>query len=201
MLDRILDFIRNKYFIGAMTLLIVFIGVNSVIGYYSNKANEAEFKKFVEINEEFSVDESDSNTLYDELDLNFDSYGYELITKTILAKKAVDEANFDLALNLYLEMHKLILDKNINKATKNILKEQYAENIVRIYMEKNDFDGGSNFIKENTTNSLRFHELAGDFYKFFEKSEDSLFHYDKALTFDIDEAQKNIINLKKPREK
>ena len=201
MLDRILDFIKNKYFIGAITLLIVFIVVNSVLGYYSNKANEAEFKKFVEINEEFSVDESDSNTLYDELDLNFDSYGYELITKTILAKKAVDEANFDLALNLYLEMHKLILDKNINKATKNILKEQYAENIVRIYMEKNDFDGGSNFIKENTTNSLRFHELAGDFYKFFEKSEDSLFHYDKALTFDIDEAQKNIINLKKPKEK
>ena len=201
MLDRILDFIKNKYFIGAITLLIVFIVVNSVLGYYSNKANEAEFKKFVEINEEFSVDESDSNTLYDELDLNFDSYGYELITKTILAKKAVDEANFDLALNLYLEMHKLILDKNINKATKNILKEQYAENIVRIYMEKNDFDGGSNFIKENTTDSLRFHELAGDFYKFFEKSEDSLFHYDKALTFDIDEAQKNIINLKKPREK
>ena len=201
MLDRILDFIKNKYFIGAITLLIVFIVVNSVLGYYSNKANEAEFKKFVEINEEFSVDESDSNTLYDELDLNFDSYGYELITKTILAKKAVDEANFELALNLYLEMHKLILDKNINKATKNILKEQYAENIVRIYMEKNDFDGGSNFIKENTTNSLRFHELAGDFYKFFEKSEDSLFHYDKALTFDIDEAQKNIINLKKPKEK
>ena len=200
MLDRILDFIKNKYFIGAITLLIVFIVVNSVLGYYSNKANEAEFKKFVEINEEFSVDESDSNTLYDELDLNFDSYGYELITKTILAKKAVDEANFDLALNLYLEMHKLILDKNINKATKNILKEQYAENIVRIYMEKNDFDGGSNFIKENSTNSLRFHELAGDFYKFFEKSEDSLFHYDKALTFDIDEAQKNIINLKKPKE-
>jgi len=199
-LDRILDFIRNRYFIGAMTLLIVFIVVNSVIGYYSNKANETEFKKFVEINEEFSVDESDSNALFDELDLDFDSYGYELITKTILAKKAVDEDNFDLALNLFLEMHKLIQDENINKATKNILKEQYVENIVRIYMEKNDFNGGSNFIKENTTDSLRFHELAGDFYKFFEKSEDSLFHYDKALTYDIDEAQKNIINLKKPKE-
>ena len=39
-------------------------------------------------------------------------------------------------------------------------------------MEKNDFNGGSNFIKENTADSLRFHELAGDFYKFFEKSED-----------------------------
>ena len=200
MLDRILDFIRNRYFIGAVALLIVSIVINSVMAYYSNKANEAEFKKFVEINEEFSVDESDSNELFDQLDLDFDSYGYELITKTILAKKAVDEGNFDLALTLFLEMHKGILDENIDKDTKNILKEQYVENIVRIYMEKNDFNGGSNFIKENTADSLRFHELAGDFYKFFEKSEDSVFHYDKALTYDIDEAQKNIINLKKPKE-
>ena len=200
MLDRILDFLRNRYFIGAVILIVVLIIVNSVMGYYSSKANEAEFKKFVEINEEFSVDESDSDTLFNELDLDFESYGYELITKTILAKKAVDEGNFDLALKLFIEMYELILDKNISKDTKNILKEQYAENIVRIYMEKNDFDGGSNFIKENTTDSLRFHELAGDFYKFFEKNEDSVFHYDKALTFDIDEAQKNIINLKKPKE-
>ncbi len=200
MLDRILDFLRNRYFIGAVILILVLIIVNSVMGYYSSKANEAEFKKFVEINEEFSVDESDSDTLFNELDLDFESYGYELITKTILAKKAVDEGNFDLALKLFIEMYELILDKNISKDTKNILKEQYAENIVRIYMEKNDFDGGSNFIKENTTDSLRFHELAGDFYKFFEKNEDSVFHYDKALTFDIDEAQKNIINLKKPKE-
>tara|TARA_Y100000996_G_scaffold391736_1_gene353951 strand:- start:434 stop:1036 length:603 start_codon:yes stop_codon:yes gene_type:complete len=199
-LDRILDFIRNRYFIGAVALLIVSIVINSVMAYYSNKANEAEFKKFVEINEEFSVDESDSNELFDQLDLDFDSFGYELITKTILAKKAVDEGNFDLALTLFLEMHKGILDENIDKDTKNILKEQYVENIVRIYMEKNDFNGGSNFIKENTADSLRFHELAGDFYKFFEKSEDSVFHYDKALTYDIDEAQKNIINLKKPKE-
>ena len=200
MLDRILDFIRNRYFIGAVALLIVSIVINSVMAYYSNKANEAEFKKFVAINEEFSVDESDSNELFDQLDLDFDSFGYELITKTILAKKAVDEGNFDLALTLFLEMHKGILDENIDKDTKNILKEQYVENIVRIYMEKNDFNGGSNFIKENTADSLRFHELAGDFYKFFEKSEDSVFHYDKALTYDIDEAQKNIINLKKPKE-
>ena len=200
MLDRILDFLRNRYFIGAVILIVVLIIVNSVMGYYSSKANEAEFKKFVEINEEFSVDETDSDTLFNELDLDFESYGYELITKTILAKKAVDEGNFDLALKLFIEMYELILDKNISKDTKNILKEQYAENIVRIYMEKNDFDGGSNFIKENTTDSLRFHELAGDFYKFFEKNEDSVFHYDEALTFDIDEAQKNIINLKKPKE-
>ena len=134
------------------------------------------------------------------LDLNFDSFGYELITKTILAKKAVDEENFGLALNLFLEMYQLVQSETMSKTTKNILQEQYAENIVRIYMEKNDFDGGAIFIKENTINSLRFHELAGDFYKFFEKSEDSVFHYNQALTFDLDEAQKNIINLKKPKE-
>ena len=43
MLDRILDFIRNRYFIGAVALLIVSIVINSVMAYYSNKANEAEF--------------------------------------------------------------------------------------------------------------------------------------------------------------
>tara|TARA_B100001996_G_scaffold266527_1_gene208186 strand:+ start:1192 stop:1794 length:603 start_codon:yes stop_codon:yes gene_type:complete len=200
MLERILDFLKNKYFIGGITLVaLIFIG-SSVMNYYSEKANEAEFRKFVKINEEFSIEESNSNELFNNLDLNFDSFGYELITKTVLAKKAVDEANFDLALNLFLEMYQLVKSERISKVTKNILEEQYAENIVRIYMEKNDFVGGSNFIKENTINSLRFHELAGDFYKFFEKNKDSVFHYNQALTFDLDETQKNIINLKKPKE-
>ena len=200
MLDRILDFLKNKYFIGGVALVTLMLVGSSVMNYYNEKANEAEFKKFVKINEEFSIEESDSNELFNNLDLNFDSFGYELITKTILAKKAVDEENFDLALNLFLEMYQLVQSETMSKTTKNILQEQYAENIVRIYMEKNDFDGGAPFIKENTINSLRFHELAGDFYKFFEKSEDSVFHYNQALTFDLDEAQKNIINLKKPKE-
>ncbi len=200
MLDRILDFLKNKYFIGGVALVTLMLVGSSVMNYYNEKANEAEFKKFVKINEEFSIEESDSNELFNNLDLNFDSFGYELITKTILAKKAVDEENFGLALNLFLEMYQLVQSETMSKTTKNILQEQYAENIVRIYMEKNDFDGGAIFIKENTINSLRFHELAGDFYKFFEKSEDSVFHYNQALTFDLDEAQKNIINLKKPKE-
>ena len=110
MLDRILDFLRNRYFIGAVTLIIVFIIVNSVMGYYSSKANEAEFKKFVEINEEFSVDETDSDTLFNELDLDFESYGYELITKTILAKKAVDEGNFDLLYDQFVQILKMIFN-------------------------------------------------------------------------------------------
>ncbi len=199
MLERILDFLKNKYFIGGTALVALILVGSLVMNYYEEKANEAEFKKFVKINEEFAIEESDSNELLNKLDLDFDSFGYELITKTVLAKKAVDEENFDLALDLFLEMYQLVQSETMSKATKNILEEQYAENIVRIYMEKNDFDNGSNFIKENTMNSLRFHELAGDFYKFFEKNEDSISHYNQALTFDLDEAQKNIINLKKPK--
>jgi len=200
MLDRILDFLKNKYFIGGVALVALILVGSSVMNYYKEKANEVEFKKFVKINEEFAIEESDSNELFNKLDLDFDSFGYELITKTVLAKKAVDEENFDLALSLFLEMHQLVKSERMSTTTKNILEEQYAENVIRLYMEKNDFNNGSAFIKENTMNSLRFHELAGDFYKFFEESEDSIFHYDKALTFDLDQAQKNIINLKKPKE-
>ena len=136
MLDRILDFLKNKYFIGGVALVTLMLVGSSVMNYYNEKANEAEFKKFVKINEEFSIEESDSNELFNNLDLNFDSFGYELITKTILAKKAVDEENFGLALNLFLEMYQLVQSETMSKTTKNILQEQYAENIVRIYLQK-----------------------------------------------------------------
>ena len=89
MLDRILDFLKNKYFIGGVALVTLMLVGSSVMNYYNEKANEAEFKKFVKINEEFSIEESGSNELFNNLDLNFDSFGYELIAKTILAKKAV----------------------------------------------------------------------------------------------------------------
>ncbi len=200
MLERILDFLKNKYFIGGSIFFVLVLAGSAAVNYYNEKANEVEFKKFIEINEEFSLEELDSNDLMSKLDLNFDSFGYEIITKTILAKKALDEQNFDLALNLFMQVHDLIASKNINKETKNILNEHYVENILRIYMEKNDLDGGAGFLNDNAIDSLRFHELAGDFYKFFEKNDDSIFHYNKALTFELDEAQKNIINLKKPKE-
>ena len=76
MLDRILDFLKNKYFIGGVALVTLMLVGSSVMNYYNEKANEAEFKKFVKINEEFSIEESDSNELFNNLDLNFDSFGY-----------------------------------------------------------------------------------------------------------------------------
>ena len=198
MLDRILDFLKNKYFIGGVALVTLMLVGSSVMNYYNEKANEAEFKKFVEVNEEFSLEELDAEQLSKNLDLNFDTFGFELVSKTILAKRALDENNFELALSLYLDAYLTLQNSDISEQTKNILKDQYIENIVRIYMELEDFDGGSNFLNDNAIDSLSFHDLAGDFFKYFDKNDDAFFHYDEALKFDMEEAQRNIINLKKP---
>ena len=168
------------------------------MNYYKEKANEAEFKKFVEVNEEFSLEDLDAEQLSKNLDLNFDTFGFELVSKTILAKRALDENNFELALSLFLDAYLILQNSDISEQTKNILKDQYIENIVRIYMELEDFDGGSNFLNDNAIDSLSFHDLAGDFFKYFDKNDDAFFHYDEALKFDMEEAQRNIINLKKP---
>ena len=198
MLERILDFLKNKYFIGGTALVALILVGSSVMNYYEEKANEAEFKKFVEVNEEFSLEELDAEQLSKNLDLNFDTFGFELVSKTILAKRALDENNFELALSLYLDAYLTLQNSDISEQTKNILKDQYIENIVRIYMELEDFDGGSNFLNDNAIDSLSFHDLAGDFFKYFDKNDDAFFHYDEALKFDMEEAQRNIINLKKP---
>jgi len=198
MLEKILDFLKNKYFLGVSALVILILVGTSVMNYYKEKANEAEFKKFVEVNEEFSLEELDAEQLSKNLDLNFDTFGFELVSKTILAKRALDENNFELALSLYLDAYLTLQNSDISEQTKNILKDQYIENIVRIYMELEDFDGGSNFLNDNAIDSLSFHDLAGDFFKYFDKNDDAFFHYDEALKFDMEEAQRNIINLKKP---
>ena len=48
MLERILDFLKNKYFIGGTALVALILVGSSVMNYYKEKANEVEFKKFVE---------------------------------------------------------------------------------------------------------------------------------------------------------
>tara|TARA_B100000214_G_scaffold13036_1_gene9189 strand:- start:1166 stop:1780 length:615 start_codon:yes stop_codon:yes gene_type:complete len=204
MLERILDFLKNKYFIGLVVLLLVIGIVVSVINFNNKKADEIEFNKLIQINDRVlnaSQQNLSAEELLDDLDLNFKSFSYEFTANALVAKKAVDEGNIDIALDIYLNMHGFILDETLNSGIENILRENLLENIVRIYMEKNDFDAGSNFLNNNSMDSLHFYELAGDFYKYFEKNDESMFHYNKALSFDINEAQKNIINLKKPTKK
>ncbi len=58
MVDRILEFLKNKYFIG--TVIAVFLGllINSITLYAKEKANEEEFKRFQEINNSLSNENS-----------------------------------------------------------------------------------------------------------------------------------------------
>lgn len=203
MLERILNFLKNKYFIGTVVLLLVIAIVVMAINFNNKKANEAEFNKLIEVNGKVSnaiQQNISTEELLNDLDLNFESFSYEFTANALVAKKAVDEGNIDIALDIYLNMHGFILDEGLSSVTENILRDNLVENIVRIYMEKNDFDAGSNFLNNNSNDSVYFHELAGDFYKYFKKNDQSIFHYNKAISFDIDEAQKNIINLKKPSE-
>ena len=86
MVDRILEFIKNKYFIGAVVAVFLGLLINSIASYAQGKANEEEFKKFQEINNSLS---SENPINLEDVDFEFDSIGFEIITKSVFAKKAL----------------------------------------------------------------------------------------------------------------
>ena len=136
--------------------------------------------------------------MYKRQDFEFDSIGFEIITKSVFAKKALDERNFSEAFMLFEDVFFKIKDSSISKDTKEVLLEQYYENLIRLSMELDDFNKGDSLIKENKLETVRYHDVAGDFYKHFQENEIAIYHYDQAMLFDIDESQKNLIKLKKP---
>jgi predicted negative regulator of RcsB-dependent stress response len=196
MVDRIIEFLKNRYFIGAVVAIVLGVVINSFFTYSKERANEIEFERFQEVNASLATQTEEVKN--SELNLEFDSLGFEMITKSVLAKKSIDEKDYLNASILFNEIYAEVIGSNISSATKEVLTEQYSENIVRIYMELDDFESGDKFITENELNSSRFHDVAGDFYKYFDKTDKSNFHYDRAISFDIDESQKNLINLKRP---
>ncbi len=195
MVDRILEFLKNKYFIGAVSAVFIGLLINSITSYTKEKANEEEFKRFQEINNSLS---SDNSVNSEDIDFKFDSDGFEIITKSVFAKKAIDEQNFSEATALFEDVFKKVQNSSISKDTKEILIEQYFENLVRLCMELDDFEKGDTLIKENQLNSARYHDVAGDFYKHFQDIDMANYHYDMAISLDLDDSQKNLIKLKKP---
>ena len=195
MADRILEFLKNKYFIGAVGAVFIGLLINSITSYTKEKANEEEFKRFQEINNSLS---SDNSVNSEDIDFKFDSDGFEIITKSVFAKKAIDEQNFSEATALFEDVFKKVQNSSISKDTKEILIEQYFENLVRLCMELDDFEKGDTLIKENQLNSARYHDVAGDFYKHFQDIDMANYHYDMAISLDLDDSQKNLIKLKKP---
>jgi hypothetical protein len=196
MVDRIIEFLKNRYFIGAVVAIVLGVVINSFFTYSKERANEIEFERFQEVNASLATQTEEVKN--SELNLEFDSLGFEMITKSVLAKKSIDEKDYLNTSILFNEIYAEVIGSKISSATKEVLTEQYSENIVRIYMELDDFESGDKFITENELNSSRFHDVAGDFYKYFDKTDKSNFHYDRAISFDIDESQKNLINLKRP---
>ena len=65
-------------------------------------------------------------------------------------------------------------------------------------MELDNFNKGDSLIKENQFSTARYHDVAGDFYKHFQENETANYHYDQAISLNIDESQKNLLKLKKP---
>ena len=195
MVDRILDFLKNKYVIGSVVAVFLGLLINSVISYSQEKANEEEFIKFQEINNSLS---DESLIDLEGTDLEFDSVGFEIITKSVFAKKALDEQNFLEATKLFEDVFNEIKESSISKETKEILLEQYYENLVRLTMELDNFNKGDSLIKENQFSTARYHDVAGDFYKHFQENEIANYHYDQAISLNMDESQKNLLKLKKP---
>ena len=88
-----------------MSGIVLLFGVLSLLNYLSDQKNQEEFLQFVEINEEFSNEAETAEDLLKRLDLEYQNFGYELITKSVLAKKALDEESFELALKIYLDIN------------------------------------------------------------------------------------------------
>ncbi|GIR11343.1 MAG: hypothetical protein CM15mP22_7630 [Gammaproteobacteria bacterium] len=95
MLDQIEKFLKNKYTIFSLIGVVILIIAFNVIHILKLKKNEAEFLRFVEINDAFASD-IESAKLSNELNLDFENFGYELISKSVLAKKALEEDNLSL---------------------------------------------------------------------------------------------------------
>ena len=86
MVDQILNFIKNKYFIGTVAAVVVVYAALSFNQYLSEEQNKKDFKKFISVNERLANTELSAESLLSNSDLNFNEVGYEIIVKTVLAK-------------------------------------------------------------------------------------------------------------------
>jgi len=198
LIENLINFIKSRKFIYSVSAVVLLFGVLAFVNYLDDQKNQEEFLQFVAINEEFSNEAETAEDLFNRLDLEYQNFGYELITKSVLAKKALDESSFELALDIYLDVNEQLQSSSIANATKNVLKEQYVENIIRLYIELDRYEEGRLFLEQSSLKSPSFYELGGDFYKSFSENDLANQWYDKALDSDLNETQKNLIELKKP---
>ena len=195
MIDQILNFFKNKYFLIALALLVVFIAIYQFLDYQNKLKNDDEFKKLISFNEKIIIEETDFNELMKESD-KFTIFGYKLIVKSLLAQKAIENENLISARNIYNQLYVDGMNSNLGRDSRSIINSEIIENIIRINIQLDDFEEGKKFINSLEQNQ-RNHELEGDFYKYFKKFDEANNSYDKALEEETDEGKVNFIRLKK----
>ena len=195
MIDQILNFFKNKYFLIALALLVVFIAIYQFLDYQNKLKNDDEFKKLISFNEKVIIEETDFNELMEESD-KFTIFGYKLIVKSLLAQKAIENGNLISARNIYNQLYIDGMNSNLGRDSRSIINSEIIENIIRINIQLDDFEEGKKFINSLEQNQ-RNHELEGDFYKYFKKFDEANNSYDKALEEETDEGKINFIRLKK----
>ena len=195
MIDQILNFFKNKYFLIALALLVVFIAIYQFFDYQNKLKNDDEFKKLISFNEKVIIEETDFNELMEESD-KFTIFGYKLIVKSLLAQKAIENENLISARNIYNQLYVDSMNSNLGRDSRSIINSEIIENIIRINIQLDDFEEGKKFINSLEQNQ-RNYELEGDFYKHFKKFDEANNSYDKALEEETDEGKVNFIRLKK----
>ena len=195
MIDQILNFFKNKYFLITLALLVVFIAIYQFLDYQNKLKNDDEFKKLISFNEKVIIEETDFNELMEESD-KFTIFGYKLIVKSLLAQKAIENENLISARNIYNQLYVDGMSSNLGRDSRSIINSEIIENIIRINIQLDDFEEGKKFINSLEQNQ-RNHELEGDFYKYFKKFDEANNSYDKALEEETDEGKINFIRLKK----
>ena len=195
MIDQILNFFKNKYFLIALALLIVIAAIYQFLDYQNKLKNDDEFKKLISFNEKVIIEETDFNELMEESD-KFTIFGYKLIVKSLLAQKAIENENLISARNIYNQLYVDGMSSNLGRDSRSIINSEIIENIIRINIQLDDFEEGKKFINSLEQNQ-RNHELEGDFYKYFKKFDEANNSYDKALEEETDEGKVNFIRLKK----
>ena len=114
MVDQILNFIKNKYFIGTVAAVVVVYAALSFNQYLSEEQNKKDFKKFINVNERLANTELSAESLLSNSDLNFNEVGYEIIVKTVLAKKAIDEGKLTLGATLFEDAYYKKKERHMN---------------------------------------------------------------------------------------
>tara|TARA_Y100001935_G_scaffold207895_1_gene177323 strand:+ start:373 stop:975 length:603 start_codon:yes stop_codon:yes gene_type:complete len=195
MIDQILNFFKNKYFLVSLGLLLVFTAIYQFLDYQNTLKNDDEFLKLISFNEKAINEETSFNELMDESE-KFTIFGYKLIVKSLLAQKAIEREDLVSARNVYKQLYAESMKSNLGKSSRTIINSEVIENIVRINIQLDDFEEGEKFINSLEQNQRNF-ELEGDFYKYFKKFDEANISYDKALENEIDEGKVNFIKLKK----